>query len=161
MNYELNKNSVVLEIGNHNTDWASMVLVRCEPNLFIFEPNKEKYASALQIENISDKVVCENIGYVDSKFESDGMKYEDINKFFKEFKIDFVDLIKIDLNGYENRFIKRLFDKKHISKINHMMITFYQPESEETDKVKKKLQETHVKTWDDDTFEVWSNKEEY
>jgi FkbM family methyltransferase len=43
LNYPLNENSIVVDLGAFHGVWASQIIEKYNPNVFLFEPVKEFY----------------------------------------------------------------------------------------------------------------------
>lgn len=181
LNYELNENSVVFDMGGYKGDWTKKIFEKYKSNIFVFEPVDEFY-----------NIICKNIkgnekiqpfkyglGSKDeemeisltldssSTFNKEG-SLEKINiKTFKDFiesnNISNIDLIKINIEGGEYDLLEHIISENLQTKIKNIQVQFHRfiPEcTERRNKIREELSKTHELTYDYDfIWENWKLKE--
>lgn len=176
LNYELNENSVVFDMGGYKGDWTKKIFEKYKSNIFVFEPVDEFY-----------NIICKNIkgnekiqpfkyglGSKDeemeisltldssSTFNKEG-SLEKINiKTFKDFiesnNISNIDLIKINIEGGEYDLLEHIISENLQTKIKNIQVQFHRfiPEcTERRNKIREELSKTHELTYDYDF--IWEN----
>lgn len=181
LNYDLNENSVVFDMGGYKGEWTNKIFEKYKSNIFIFEPVDEFY-----------NIICKNIkgnqkiqpfkyglGSKDeemeisltldssSTFNKEGI-LEKINiKTFKDFiesnNISNIDLIKINIEGGEYDLLEHIISENLQTKIKNIQVQFHRFIPECTDrrnKIREELSKTHELTYDYDfIWENWKLKE--
>src|SRR3989344_1586679 len=164
LNYYLDKNSVVLDVGGYEGQWSSDIYSKYCCSIYIFEPVKAYHeAIAKRFEQNPDirvypfglldktatlKISIDNnsssfftLGH--PKQEADVKKASD---FFKENSINTVDLMKINIEGSEYPLLEHLIAADLIKNIKNLQIQFHSfvPAAEERMKnIQKKLSLSH------------------
>ena len=175
VDYPLDSNSIVVDIGGLNGDWASRIYCRYSCYVNIFEPNPEMIQQAKWNFEKSPKVIVHNYGisnedgimklYGDvplraSLFKSENKNTIDVSikKASSTFKFLFpmgIDLLKINAEGAEYFILPDLIENYDIKKIHDIQIQFHKTiegkpieNAEEMKKnIQKKLSETHELTY--------------
>jgi hypothetical protein len=180
LNYPLNENSIVFDIGGCYGDWAQQIYNKYKCNLYVFEPiidsyniilNKFKDNSKLKVYNfgVSDidktvemSILNEASSYYINTENKVLTKVVSFVKFLKENEIKNVDLIKINVEGDEFPILKSLIDNKMIEIFKDIQIQFHQfiPDSVNLrNSIREKLSLTHKLTYDYEfVWENWSKK---
>jgi FkbM family methyltransferase len=141
--YDLNKDSVVFDLGGYEGQWASDIYSRYKCKIFVFEPVK-KYADEISDRfklnddikvftfGLADKSSIAKISLLDdssSVFKNDEYCQEIELKAFSDFvnenKISKIDLMKINIEGGEYPLLEDLIATPFISQINDLQIQFH------------------------------------
>jgi len=178
LNYDLNPRSLVLDLGGYEGQWASDIYAKYKCKIFIFEPY-QPYAENIRrrFEKNPDITVFDvglssvskemTLGISDdssSIFKKSKIvapiRLESALSFFERYKIDSVDLMKVNIEGGEFDLLDHLLENKLTDKIKNIQVQFHDfvPNAYEW---RKKIQErfslTHCITYNYDF--VWENWE--
>lgn len=142
LNYDLNKDSIVIDVGGYTGVWASQIIEKYNPNIYIIEPISE-FFKVLETKFNSDKVktlnkgigiknekknIYKNLDDTSSRLKSGIIEVCDfitIDNFLNEFKIDEVDLIQINIEGDEYDLLDYMIENKLIRKFKNIQIQFH------------------------------------
>ena len=172
----MNKNSIVIDAGGYKGDWAENIYVGYECNIFVLEPMKAYHDLIVARFNYTNRIIPVNIalsnkteqaeisieGDSSSIFNQEGVKEiiqcVDVKDFFEEYKLNEVDLMKINIEGSEYDLLERIIELDLHKKIKNFQIQFHRF-IEHCDVRRKKIQEalseTHNCTWNYDW--IWEN----
>jgi FkbM family methyltransferase len=178
LDYQLNKDSLVLDLGGYMGEWSSKISDRYKCNILIFEPVKEFYFQLMDKFKNNHKVEVYNFGLSDSDRNSyiirneassslylkEGNKEEiglvRFSEYVRKNKIEFIDLIKINIEGSEYDLLDHLIEENLQSKIKNLQIQFHKISRDSEarrEKIRKKLSKTHTLTYNYNF--VWENWE--
>ena len=170
--YPLNEDSLVFDVGGFNGEFAKGIVDKYGCKVHLFEPvfwntipeipgvRVNKYglagsntARGLHIKGNATSLFGRGVVY-DAEFVTlkDYMAINDIN---------FIDLIKINIEGMEYELLCNMVNSGLMSKINHIQVQFHKlPEQESfRDLVCEDLSITHKLDWGYDwIWESWSKK---
>jgi FkbM family methyltransferase len=178
LNYPLNNNSIVVDVGGYEGQWASDIFSKYCCNIIIFEPVK-KFSDKIKERFVyNKKIICHNLGLSNkdqeveisllddssSLFKNDiqneKVKLVNTADFFKKNNIIDIDLIKINIEGGEYDLLKNLIENKIITKIKNIQVQFHDfvPNAKERmHDIQLELGKTHHLTY---KYEfVWENWE--
>jgi FkbM family methyltransferase len=177
LDYPLNSQSIVLDVGGYMGDWANSIFEKYGAVIHVFEPVSSFYTSMENRFLTNLKVTVHHYGLSDSsknveialqedgsstvRFESDRkerIKLVDIVDFIDKYKIEEIDLIKINIEGGEYELLERMFEMDIIKKCKNLQIQFHDfyPESKKCRaSLREKLRLTHQITYD--YYFVWEN----
>ncbi len=177
LDYQLNENSLVLDLGGHVGKFASEVYSIYHCRILVFEPVKEyheylswKFRANNNIKIYpfglgprTEQLLIELAGNESSivRRSQEGPKevirIESIDRFFID-NIESVDLMKINIEGAEYELLDCLLDTPHIHKIKNIQIQFHdflEYHIKWIYKLREKLQKTHHVTYSYDL--IWEN----
>jgi FkbM family methyltransferase len=176
LNYDLDENSLVLDIGGYEGQWASDIYSRYCCTIQVFEP-VEEYANQLESRFAKNpKIIVHRFGLSSQSLRTkmsvnldsssvfkNGRKLQEIQlikavDFFKNYKMEKIDLMKINIEGGEYDLLEHLIESKFVQHINNIQVQFHDfiPNAEiKMKKIQKKLSRTHYLTYQY-TF-VWEN----
>jgi FkbM family methyltransferase len=177
INYELNENSIVFDLGGYKGEFASDIFCKYDCKIYIFEPIKEFYdIIAERFSNnkkirvfhfgLSSKDEIANISLTDNSssvfIESENaqnIELQSITNFLNENFITHVDLIKINIEGGEYQVLESLIENNAISIFKNIQVQFHDfiiPNAKaRMNGIQNKLAKTHSLTYQ---FEfVWEN----
>jgi len=174
--YNLNNESVVLDLGGYQGQWASDLFSRYRCNIFVFEP-VSTFAERIRTRfynNDQIKVFAFGLGG-SSRTESihisaDGssvfgtsanteqIEIIDAKDWISEHGIARIDLIKINIEGGEYELLDRLFETDLIKQIDNIQVQFHnisKTSSSEMEQIQRELRKTHKPTYQYEF--VWEN----
>jgi FkbM family methyltransferase len=178
LNYPLSKESVVLDLGGYEGQWASDIFSRYLCDIHIFEPYLPYFNSIKSRFELNQHIKVYSFGlanftkeieiYVNddrtSLIKKTGInsiiKLRSIRQFLNESGIDTIDLIKINIEGAEYELMEGIIDNGIHLNIKNIQIQFHDffPDAKErVDILRKKLTKTHKPTYSYDF--VWENWE--
>lgn len=169
LDYDLNENSLVFDIGGYQGQWASDIFSKYCCVIHIFEPIEE-YASQIESRFIRNpKIFIHKFGLsndslnakISVKLDSSSIFIENDKQtqeiqlirafdFIESYKIKKIDLMKINIEGGEYDLLEHLIDYNLITIINSLQIQFHDfiPNAEQRMlKIQAKLNKTHFLTW--------------
>ena len=176
VNYDLNKDSVVFDIGGYEGQWSDDIFSKYDCNIYIFEPVqdfaeniKKRFADNKKIQiypfGLSDKNSNEKIysnNFKSSLFKKEGniteIKLVKFSDFFLQNNINFIDLMKINVEGGEYDLLEELIKTGLVKKVKNIQVQFHNfvPNAKDRmEKIQSKLEKTHKLTYQ---FKfVWEN----
>lgn len=143
INYDLNENSIVMDLGGYTGVWAQQMIDKYNPNMYILEPITEFHDIMVDKFKSNDKVRLMNSGvgtenkdgliYLSNDGTSSNIQssasvnvnFKTIESILKEFEIDKVDLIQINIEGDEYPILEQLIENKLINKFENIQIQFH------------------------------------
>lgn len=176
VNYDLNENSVVFDLGGYHGSWSQKIYDKYQCYIHVFEPIPELYNNLIEKFKGNNKIKVYNFGisdrnktieisllndassfYIESenKIEAKVVSFID---FLKENNINNVDLVKINIEGDEFPVLNNLINNDYICIFNNIQVQFHQfiPDSINLrNKIREKLHLTHTLTYDYEF--VWEN----
>jgi FkbM family methyltransferase len=162
INYpELDKDSVVVDLGARHGSWSDQIRNKYFPQIFCFEVVSE-FCEELRNKGYSvfKNAVYNKDGIIKIGIEEgEGSVYHEDNSFevesiearriFEVIEKDNIDLIKINVEGAEYSILDNLIKSKKIKNIKNLQIQFHIIETyeKEYDRIRKELEKTHRVTW--------------
>ncbi len=168
VNYDLNKDSVVFDLGGYEGQWAYDIFLKYGCNIHVFEPVpsfaeniRKRFSDNKKIQvysfGLSDKNSNEEIysnGYKSSLFKKEGnateIKLVKFSDFFSQNNINFIDLMKINIEGGEYDLLEELIRTNLVKKIKNIQVQFHNfvPNAEDRmKKIQSELEKTHKLTY--------------
>jgi FkbM family methyltransferase len=142
-NYKLNSSSVVFDIGGYRGDFAHWIRKKYNCGVHVFEPIKEHFKYILErfkddpmywpyhvaledTDKVEDIYISDNSsGLYTASDNTESIKVRDIINFIKAFKLNRIDLIKMNCEGSEYKIIDRLKLNDWIKNIDNFVIQFH------------------------------------
>ncbi len=176
--YDINSDSVVIDLGGYKGQWASDIYARYNCCIFVFEPvksfadrisirfsnnpNIQVFNLALGAKSRQELInVCEDSSSVHGNGAlTESFHFEDVVKFFEQHDISHVDLMKINIEGGEYELLVRLIDTGLIKKIRAIQVQFHNVFSDaelQMKQIHRELAKTHTPTYQYKF--VWENWE--
>jgi len=169
LNYDLNENSIVIDVGGYEGQWSSDIYSMYNCVIHILEPvsrladkiekrfakNKKIFIHKFGLSNQTGDFImnvrenCSSILPVYS-IEQNSIHIVKALDFFTSEKIDNIDLIKINIEGAEYDLLDHLLDCGYIKKIKNIQVQFHDFVDNAEMRMKKiqtRLMETHVVTY--------------
>lgn len=143
LNYDLDENSIVMELGGYTGEWAQKIIKKYNPNLFIVEPIEKFYSHMVSKFANNSKVNLLNVGVgVETKkdqifINGDGssrnikigepieIQIETIENIFDKFNLSKVDLVQINIEGDEYPLLENMLDTGFIENFKNVQIQFH------------------------------------
>lgn len=183
LNYPLTESSFVFDLGGYLGDFSQAIIDKFNCNVFVFEPVEQFYSkicnrflknSKVRVFNfgIGNSERTENIYMLanassvytksDSKTEQCISIKNITSDFLINYKINKIDLIKINVEGMEFEILENLIENKLIGLFDNIQIQFHIIDNYgqcEIDRIRGLLEETHDLSWRfDDIWESWQLK---
>jgi FkbM family methyltransferase len=179
LDYRLNDKSLVLDLGGYKGEWAQKIFHRYQSRIFVFEPVGDfqqvitkKFSANPDISLFpfglggntrTDTIFLNDNG--SSTHKNGGQEREEISivgiaQFFEEHRIEFVDLMKINIEGEEYPLIEAILLNHLHLKIRNIQVQFHpwiEEAPEKRDRIRQELAKTHRLTYDFPF--VWENWE--
>ena len=176
LEYTLNKQSVVFDLGGYQGDFAEKIFEKYDSTIYIFEPVESFYQHIVNRFKDNPKIKIFNFGLSDkdceidinlsedgsSVFTNSGVKetiiLKDIVLFLKEHNIVKIDLFKINIEGGEFEVLPALIDNNLVGMITDIQIqfhTFIDNAKQRRNKIRDGLAKTHRLTYD--YWFIWEN----
>jgi FkbM family methyltransferase len=169
LNYVLDENSVVFDLGGYEGQWASDIFSKYHPKIYIFEPIPEFADGIRKRFEKNEKVIVFNFGLSNytnnsiiylskdgtSLYNKKGNLSIDIKivraiDFLADQKISHINLIKINIEGAEFDLLEDLISSNFIKDIDNIQIQFHEfvPDARERMKfIQRNLLKTHHLTY--------------
>tara|TARA_R110002110_G_scaffold132836_1_gene314753 strand:- start:7002 stop:7616 length:615 start_codon:yes stop_codon:yes gene_type:complete len=177
LNYDLNENSTVLDLGGYTGVWAQQIINKYNPKVYIIEPIPQFYTGMVNKFKNNNKVNLLNIGistedkegiiYLNgdstssnlSNGESINVEFNTIETILDKWKLEIVDLIQINIEGDEYPLLENMLETGSINKFKNIQIQFHmgiEGDVERRNKIRAGLQNNGFKNKFDYPF-VWES----
>jgi len=168
VNYDLNYNSVVFDLGGYQGMWTSDIALRYSPTVHVFEPNpayaaqirtrfgenKRVHVYTFGLAKTTETATLSIAGDRTSLFTNgeDQVKIQLMGAadFFREHHIGDIDLMKINIEGGEYDLLEHLIEEKLTPRIRHIQVQFHDfvPNAQaRMEKIQAHLSQTHELTY--------------
>ena len=175
-NYNLDNNSVVLDIGGYQGQWASDLFSRYRCNIFIFEPVslfaeliKTRFLNNNKIEIFSFglggssrkesiHISKDGSSIFGKSLNTEQIEIIDVKNWIDDHGIEKIDLIKINIEGGEYELLDRLIETGLMEIIKNIQVQFHnvsENSSSDMKRIQRKLIATHKPTYQYEF--VWEN----
>tara|TARA_R110000822_G_scaffold308800_1_gene437199 strand:- start:4601 stop:6094 length:1494 start_codon:yes stop_codon:yes gene_type:complete len=177
LNYNLNEESVVFDIGGYHGDFAHDIYEKFNCSIYIFEPVKKFYKKIKERFKNNKKIKVFNYGLSDSDTTTEidlandkssthitlssiteTIELKKIDQVMSDHNIEFVDLIKINIEGGEFPLLKYIIMNKLSDRFKNIQVqfhTFVDFAAQKRKALQQKLSETHFLTYNYNF--VWEN----
>ncbi len=177
LEYDLNKDSIVFDLGGYKGDFTYEIFNKYHCNIYIFEPVsdyceniKKRFAKNEKINvfnfGLSNEDTELQIGvsessssvYKDNSSKKETIFLRSIMGVIKENNIEKIDLLKINIEGGEFDVLNEIITDDYVKNITDIQIQFHMfvENSEEKRKlIQKKLSKTHCLTYS--YWFIWEN----
>jgi FkbM family methyltransferase len=169
--YDLNENSVVMDLGGYTGRWAQQMINKYNPNMYILEPIGEFYNVMVDKFRSNNKVRLMNVGastenktdelfMSDDPLEGDGtsstlkdgksveVQFYNIETILNKWNLNIVDLIQINIEGDEYPLLEDMLKTGVINKFKNIQIQFHlgiNGDKERRDKIREGLENNGFK----------------
>lgn len=176
LNYDLNENSLVFDLGGYEGQWANDIFGKFVCNIYVFEPYikfalniKERFEKNSKIKvyqfGLASETKKTNF-FISADGSSIFEKSENQTEvqfiraldFMNENNITKIDLMKMNIEGGEYDLLEHLIETGFISKTDNIQVQFHDfiPDAENRMKnIQKDLSKTHYLTYQYEF--VWEN----
>ena len=159
VNYPLNNDSVVIDVGWYVGSFSDKILSKYNCNIYIFEPVKkyydllkEKYKNNKKVfilpfglgnknDKLSINIDGERSSIYTSKENEEQIVIKPFHEVFSEQEIEKIDLMSINIEWWEYDLINNIIGNKIIDKIAFLQIQFHDFVDYAEDKRKKAIEE--------------------
>jgi FkbM family methyltransferase len=177
LDYPLNENSVVFDVGGYKGEFASQIFDKYNCTIYVFEPIPEffdiikgKFSHNRKVKpfcfGLSDKTMSTEISLLDN---SSSLYVQQENAitiqlqravdFINEQSISDIDLIKINIEGAEYNLLEDLIAADYISRFKNIQVQFHdfvvEHAKERMNNIQTQLAKTHELTYQYEF--VWEN----
>ena len=160
LDYDLNKNSVVIDLGGYTGVWGQLMIEKYNPNLYILEPVFSFYSGMASKFSKNSKVHLLNVGigtknkdgliYLSkdgtssniSEGESIKVKFNTFETILESWNLHEVDLLQMNIEGDEYPVLEHMIETGYINRIKNIQIQFHlgiDNAVEKRDKIREKL----------------------
>ena len=175
-NYDLNENSVVIDLGVYEGNFSNIIQKKYNCYVYGFEPVTTFYENVLEKIKGNSKIQLFNLGvggsnrteqisirndssgiFLDSDTKQE-IQIESITQVMEKLNLNFVDLIKINIEGSEYELLENMIENNIQSKFKDIQVQFHylSPDCiDRRNKIREKLSETHYLTYDVEF--IWEN----
>ncbi len=176
LNYGLNKESLVFDLGGYEGQWASDIFSKYQSNIWVFEPFQKYAQNIIKRFEWNDKVKVFEFGLgerdnilkifvnddASSTFKKSGEAYDikiiSAIDFLNSKGVQYIDLMKINIEGGEYELLESLIDGGFIKNIGNIQVQFHDfvPNARERMQgIQSSLKKTHKLTYQYEF--VWEN----
>jgi FkbM family methyltransferase len=178
--YDLNHNSIVLDLGGYEGQWTSDIFSRFKCNVFVFEPVAE-FADLIRARfRRNDQIKVFEFGLGNSQrqeiiylsangsslFGSKELRQDieivDVSDWLTMTGISKIDLLKLNIEGGEFELLDRLLEIDFVARIENIQVQFHNVEEEsyvKMERIKRELSRTHYSTYQYEwVWENWTRK---
>jgi FkbM family methyltransferase len=176
--WDLNEDSIVFDIGANAGEWSRRMIAKYPCTYYLFEPVPSVLEKAKDSLGHNPRVHLYNFGlggedkilplsYPETQggsFLDVGGNYiqaeiRDIVRFIEEEKIDSIDLMAVNIEGWEYELIPRIVESGMVYNVNRFMIQWHFFSREDLCKAQwgiyYALSETHKMMWNYGALEAW------
>jgi FkbM family methyltransferase len=148
INYDLNENSIIIDLGGYQGIWAELLLKKIyplTPKIILIEPVPKFYDNLVSKFKDNNNVIVFNYGVStdneeqikDLYMSNDGsstnfnegtlmkIKTLPIDKILSDNNIDKVDLLQINIEGDEYSLMEYMIDNNIVNKFNNIQIQYH------------------------------------
>jgi FkbM family methyltransferase len=148
LNYPLNENSIVIELGGYKGLWTKKIIEKYNCNVLVIEPIPEFYNSIEFLFNRGDSSLSNNLilekaaigterkqitlyssGDASSAYSKVGEKFDvecyPLEFFLEKNKIEKVDLVQINIEGEEYPILEQWIENGSIRKFKFIQVQFH------------------------------------
>jgi FkbM family methyltransferase len=170
LDYPLDSNSNVVDVGGYQGDFADAIYQRFGCNLVIFEPVSKFYSNCVQRFSGNDNITVINcgLGAIDTNLIievsedasslkrslpssiAESVKVRRAEAAFAEIGLEYIDVIKINIEGGEYDLLLALIESGWIKRVRYLQVQFHNfvPDAISLrNQIRTKLSETHEEMW--------------
>lgn len=185
LDYNLNADSIVFDMGGYKGDWSSEIYARYRSKIEIFEPYlpfaeqiKKRFRSnpdikvrTFGLDRKNEQMLMSDEADSTSVFKTKGntaktvqIELREAKAFLKSENYPHIDLMKINIEGGEYNLLEHLIEEKLVQNIENIQVQFHHfvPNARtRMEAIQKELSKTHKMTYHYDFFwENWERKGE-
>lgn len=143
LNYDLDENSIVIELGGYKGVWVEQIFSKYKSNIYVIEPLNEFYYILNEKFKTNNKIHLLNVGistenkkgiiYLNGDSSSSNtnngtpieVEYNTIESVFKKLNISHADFIQINIEGDEYSLLEKMIETNMIHKFKNLQIQFH------------------------------------
>jgi FkbM family methyltransferase len=143
INYDLNQDSKILELGGYNGTWIRKMISKYDPFVFVIEPIPSFFQNIRNEFSSNPKFKILNVGvsdesrdgimYLDNDSTSEhvsnsnpiNVRFETMSRILEKFEIEDVDLLQINIEGEEYDLLEDLIKTGVINKFKNIQVQFH------------------------------------
>lgn len=143
LNYDLNEESVIIDLGGYTGVWAQQMIDRYNPNVYILEPIPLFFNGMVTKFGNNNKVRLLNVGVSNenkdgiifmggdgtssniTNGESVSVKFNTIDTILEKWNLKNVDLIQINIEGDEYPVLEYMLSNGSINKFKNIQVQFH------------------------------------
>lgn len=177
INYDLDENSVIMDLGGYTGVWANQMIEKYNPNVYILEPIPGFYNTMVDKFKNNDKVHLLNVGVSTTNkndtifLNGDGsssnvqkgqavdVSFNDMETILNKWGLNEVDLLQINIEGDEYPLLDNIIENGLIEKFKNIQIQFHLSVDnavEKRQKIRENLKDNNFKLKFDYEF-VWES----
>jgi FkbM family methyltransferase len=141
--YDLNEDSVVMDLGGYTGVWAQQIIDKYNPNIYILEPIREfhdgmvdKFKNNPKVKLLNAGISTENktgVLYISGDGTSSNLKngttveveFNSIETVLNKWKLNSIDLLQINIEGDEYPLLENLLKTGTIKQFKNIQIQFH------------------------------------
>lgn len=168
LNYDLDANSIVFDLGGYEGQWASDIFAMYCCEIYVFEPAPEFFDGIQRRFKNNSRIIVENFGLSNADYaahlniSADGssiykssetavpIRFHRAIDYFRERCIDRIDLLKINIEGGEYDLLDHLIEEGFVANINNIQVQFHDfvdNASSRMTRIQRDLARTHYLTY--------------
>jgi FkbM family methyltransferase len=177
LSYPLNKSSIVVDAGGYMGNWTNDISRKYDCFVYVLEPLKMYHNHIIDKFKNNNKIIPLNIAlsnkteettmsieqdgssiFADVEGKMESIQCIDIKDFFTSNNIEYIDLIKINIEGSEYDLLERIIELNLHKKIKNLQIQFHvfiENCDLRRQAIRNALSETHECTWNYEF--IWEN----
>lgn len=178
LDYPLNKDSVVFDLGGYRGDFAAAINERYGCKVYVFEPVLQSYQKCINRFQGNNQITCFNYGLSSingwlniglaensSSFASphaqgavERVQLRSVVECIHELNIDRIDLMKINIEGGEFEVLPAIIESGDITKVNYLQVQFHNFVNDAEARraaLRIHLEKTHTEMWD--YYFIWES----
>lgn len=143
INYDLNEDSVIMDLGGYTGVWAQQMVEKYNLNVYILEPVINFYEGMTTKFSNNNKIHLMNVGIgIEDKdglifMNGDGtssnlangksinVRFNTIETVLEKWNLNEVDLIQINIEGDEYSILERMLETSSINKFKNIQVQFH------------------------------------
>tara|TARA_B110000858_G_scaffold182575_1_gene222121 strand:- start:1138 stop:1755 length:618 start_codon:yes stop_codon:yes gene_type:complete len=141
--YDLNEDSVVMDLGGYTGVWAQQIIDKYNPNIYILEPIREfhdgmvdKFKNNPKVKLLNAGISTENktgVLYISGDGTSSNLKngttveveFNSIETVLNKWKLNSIDLLQINIEGDEYPLLENMLKTGTIKQFKNIQIQFH------------------------------------
>lgn len=171
LDWPLTRDSVVVEVGGYKGRWALQIAERYHPMLYVFEPQPWAVDVCRRVLGSRATVLNYGLGDRDAQaemgdWETDGCSFvksggdkawmHEIGKAFEEVRIGHIDLMLMNIEGYEYTLLPHMFDRDIWP--DRLMVQFHEfadPTGDGLRAIQQRMAGRYKLDWDYNVLTAW------
>jgi FkbM family methyltransferase len=144
LDYPLNENSQVIELGGYIGEWLSKITAKFNPKVLVIEPVPDFYNGLVNNFSHNKKIIFENSAistknkqiklHVKDEYTSESMKVSNsvikvnaypISYYLEKHKIEKIDLVQINIECEEFPLLLNWVENEVLDKIKYLQVQFH------------------------------------